>query len=93
MVNAKRSTDRVNEFIHKMRDYLNSQEAMDLIMQNKYATVESEVVMLRKKIIPRDIEAALTLTGYLDGIINRELLFRIYGMMVHGEIMKSKKQK
>ena len=51
-------------------------------MEGRFADLETEVVRLRKKTFsPENHDSFHLFSGYVDTLINRKLLFKIYGRL------------
>lgn len=71
----------VAEFKGRLKDFLNSPSAYKMLSEKRYKDLEESVVRLRKETIAESHHDKLMRSGYLDGITNRAILFKIYGML------------
>jgi hypothetical protein len=71
------------EFKEALRNFLNSDHAQMLIKECRYGDLDGEILAIAKSKISENRYNTLMVTGYLNSLITRYIVVRLYGMIVN----------
>jgi hypothetical protein len=71
------------EFKEALKDFLNSERAQMLIKECRYGDMDGEILEIAKKIFSEKHYNTLMIIGYLNNLITRYIVIRLYGMIIN----------